>query len=79
LKVVLSREAHLDLMAQLVWLSNLSPAAARSADLAIRQQLRTLADFPAAGVAINADERKWPIRSDGTGLSPCIVSSPTVW
>lgn len=48
-------------MAQIDWLSELSPSAAAEAEQAIRTQLKTLAAFPAAGPAINADERKWPI------------------
>jgi len=61
-KVVLSRQAHLDLMAQISWLMSLSPRAARSAQQAIHTQLRTLAQFPAAGPSSESGEREWPIR-----------------
>lgn len=57
----MSRQANLDLMAQIEWLEHLSPSAALEADDAIRSHLRTLALFPAAGRVINDTERKWPI------------------
>ena len=55
-------------MAQLDWLESLSPAAARSGEQAIRNQLQTLARFPAAGLSINESERKWPIRFGRDGF-----------
>lgn len=67
MKVVLSRRANLDLMAQIDWLARLSPAAAADADAAIRHGLKSLEVFPAAGRAINSEERKLvvPFGRDG--------------
>lgn len=61
MKVVLSRRANLDLMAQIDWLEALSPRAARAAERAIRDQFKALQAFPAAGRAIGVEDRKWPI------------------
>jgi len=68
LRVVLSRQANLDLMAQINRLAALSPEVARSAEQATRRQLRTLAEFPAAGHAISDEERKWPLRFGRDGF-----------
>ena len=68
MKVVLSRRANLDLMAQIDWLEHLSPSAALEAEQAIRTQLSTLTLFPAAGAQINESERKWPIRFGRDGF-----------
>lgn len=67
MKVVLSRRANLDLMAQIDWLARLSPVAAADADTAIRHGLKSLEVYPAAGRAINPKERKWvvPFGRDG--------------
>lgn len=48
-------------MAQIGWLETLSPPAARAAERVIRDRLKALEAFPAAGRAIDADERQWPI------------------
>jgi len=61
LKVVLSRRANLDLIAQIDWLVGLSPSAALHAETVIRTGLETLAVFPEAGRSINTAERKWAI------------------
>lgn len=68
MRVILSRQAHLDLMAQIDWLASLSPKAARSAQQAIRLQLTTLAQFPAAGSVTETGEREWPIRFGRDGF-----------
>ena len=67
MKVVLSRRANLDLMAQIDWLAALSPSASAKAEAAIRDHLKMLAVFPSAGRAINPEERKWviPFGRDG--------------
>jgi len=67
LKVVLSRRANLDLIAQIDWLAELSPSVALHAETVIRTGLKTLAVFPDAGRAINPSERKWvmPFGRDG--------------
>ena len=67
MKVVLSRQANMDLMAQIDWLARLSPSAALDADKAIRAGLKTLAPFPSAGRAISPRDRKWmiPFGRDG--------------
>ena len=67
MKVVLSRQANLDLMAQIDWLTELSPSASAKAEAAIRDHPKKLAVFPSAGPAINPEERKWviPFGRDG--------------
>jgi|TARA_R100000149_G_scaffold66473_1_gene45997 plasmid stabilization system protein ParE len=67
LKVVLSRRANLDLIAQIDWLVGLSPSAALHAETVIRAGLETLVVYPRAGRSINAAERKWviPFGRDG--------------
>lgn len=67
MKVVLSRRAIMDLMAQIDWLSKLSPPASVKAEAAIRDHLKMLAVFPTAGRAINPEERQWviPFGRDG--------------
>jgi plasmid stabilization system protein ParE len=67
LKVVLSRRANLDLMAQIDWLAGLSSPASAKAEAAIRDHLKMLAEFPTAGRAINPEERQWviPFGRDG--------------
>jgi plasmid stabilization system protein ParE len=69
LKVVLSRRANLDLMAQLDWLAELSPSAALEAAEIIKGGLRTLGQFPLAGRAVSVDERKWPIAFGRDGFT----------
>lgn len=61
MKVVPSRKANLDLMAQIDWLEPLLPRAAWAAERAIRDQFKALEAFPAAGRAIGVEDRKWPI------------------
>ncbi len=67
MKVVLSRRANLDLIAQIDWLVGLSPSAALHAETVIRTGLQTLAVFPEAGRSVNRAERKWviPFGRDG--------------
>ena len=60
MRVVLSRRANSDLMAQIDWLEAMSPDAAQSARETIKDSLRALAQFPMAGFAVG-DEREWPI------------------
>lgn len=57
MKVVLSRRANIDLLDQIEWLSTRSPSAARAARAAIASDLRTLAQFPEAGISVG-DERE---------------------
>ena len=61
MRVVLSRQANLDLLSHVSWLAQMSPKAALEAAQAIREQLFTLATFPLAGRVLANDERKWPI------------------
>ncbi len=61
MKVVLSRRANLDLIAQIDWLVGLSPSAALHAETVIRAGLQTLAVFPEAGRSITTAERKWVV------------------
>ncbi|KQW79662.1 type II toxin-antitoxin system RelE/ParE family toxin [Brevundimonas sp. Root1279] len=68
MRVVLSRKANLDLIAQIDWLAGLSPSAARHAEAAIRTRLKALAVFPLMGRAINADERVLAIRFGRDGF-----------
>ena len=67
MKVVLSRRANLDLMAQIEWLAALSSAGSLKAEAAIRDHLKMLAVFPSVGRAINREERKLvvPFGRDG--------------
>ncbi|MGV8928138.1 MAG: type II toxin-antitoxin system RelE/ParE family toxin [Brevundimonas sp.] len=67
MKVILSRQANLDLMARIDWLAALSPSASVKAEAAIRDHLKMLAVFPSVGRAINPDERKLviPFGQDG--------------
>lgn len=67
MKVILSRRANLDLIAQIDWLAGLSSSASLKAEAAIRDHLKMLAVFPSAGRAIKSDERKWviPFGRDG--------------
>lgn len=67
MKVVMSRRAHLDLMARIDWLAGLSLSASVKAETAIRDHLKMLAVFPSAGRSINPDERKLviPFGRDG--------------
>jgi plasmid stabilization system protein ParE len=67
MRVVLSRQSNLDLMAQIVWLEGFSPTTARAAHRAITNSLRTLAEFPKAGRAVG-EEREWPIRFGRDGF-----------
>jgi toxin ParE1/3/4 len=68
LKVVLSHRARLDLLAQTQWLAELSPSAAIQAAGTVRFALKTLAEFPLAGRAVNNLERHWPIRYGRDGF-----------
>lgn len=62
MRVILSRKANLDLAAQLDWLSERSPGAAKATEQAIKASLRAIAEYPLAGRALETGEREWPIR-----------------
>lgn len=68
MKAVLSRRANMDLMAQIDWLAERSPSAARKLAKAVADGLRLLSEFPYAGRDVGDGEREWPIRLGRHGL-----------
>ena len=68
MKVVFTARARADVMAQLTWLSERTPMAARKAVERLHTRLALLADFPASAPAIDHVQREATIRFGRDGF-----------
>ncbi len=68
MKVRLSRQAQTDARAQIDWLVERSPSAARKATLSIFEMLSMLSDYPQSGKAIAGGEREQPVKFGRDGF-----------
>lgn len=62
MRVKLTRQAQRDFVDQIDWLKRRSPAAGRSATLAIVEALDVLRAFPEAGPAVEGERREQYVR-----------------
>lgn len=68
MRVRFSRQARADLLAQIDWLAQLSPAAARRASQSIQNTLAWLADFPLAAPMADDHHRDAAVRFGRDGF-----------
>ncbi|WP_304171105.1 type II toxin-antitoxin system RelE/ParE family toxin [Phenylobacterium aquaticum] len=68
MRVRFTRRAFNDLMAQVDWLEQFSPDAARRASQSIQDTLAWLADYPLAAPRVDADHRDVAVRFGRDGF-----------